>query len=71
MNTQSFANAIVSSAIQFMVAKSGATASEILNTIAADPKGNTSRYFADLISAAVRNADAISKGQNVSAESML
>ena len=70
MNTTALANAIISSAIEFMVVKSGATAGEILETIATDPTGNTARHFAGLIAAGVRNADAILAGAQVTAETI-
>lgn len=68
--TQNLANVLVQSAIEFMVEKSGKTAAEIMGAVAADPKGNTARYFADLINAGVRNADAIIDGRQVTAETI-
>ena len=56
MNTELLANIASLAAartMEIMMAKSGATAQQIMDTIVADPTGNTARYFADMVGAAM------------------
>lgn len=55
----SLAKVIVEGAFDFMAQKAGVTVDAIKATIAADPTGNTARYFADLVAAGAANIDSV------------
>lgn len=59
MNNETLANIAVLAAFEaaeMMAKKAGVTAEVIINTVLADPEGNTARYFNDLVKFAIKHA---------------
>lgn len=45
-------------ALEMMASKAGCTTSEIVSCVISDPNGNTARYLAGLVAAAIREVPA-------------
>lgn len=57
--TDAIAKIIVDGALEFMANKAGVTTDLIASVIAADPRGNTARYFYSLLAAGITAAPVI------------